>query len=56
LTIFGSETIYPLTPALSPQGEGFTKIKDTKERTTKEKPHKAIIAKPKFQQGNEGDG
>jgi hypothetical protein len=46
----------PPHPALSPRGEGFTRIKGTKERITKDKTHKAISAKPKFQQVNEGDG
>jgi len=46
----------PPHPALSPRGEGITEIKATKERITKGKTHKAISAKPKFQQVNEGDG
>jgi len=55
LNIFSSTTL-PRHPALSPRGEGFTKIKATKEKTTKDQTHKAINAKPKFQQVNEGDG
>ncbi len=55
---------YPLTPVsstgraltLSPREEGFTKIKATKEKTMKDQTHKAIRAKPKFQQVNQGDG
>jgi len=46
----------PLPTGRQARGEGFTRIKGTKERITKDKTHKAISAKPKFQQVNEGDG
>jgi hypothetical protein len=38
------------------RGEEFTKIKAAKERITKDKIYKAMSAKPRFQQVNEGDG
>jgi len=62
LNIFSSQTItpsprpLPLPTGSQASGEGFMKIKGTKERITKDKTHKAISAKPKFQQVNEGDG
>ena len=46
----------PLPTGRQARGEGFIEMKDTKEKITKDKTHKAIIAKPKFQQVNEGDG
>jgi hypothetical protein len=61
LSIFGSETMTP-SPCLLPlptgrqaRGEGFMKIKGTKERITKDQTHKAISAKPKFQPGAGAD-
>jgi hypothetical protein len=55
LSIFSNKTTTP-SPLPLPEGRGSYKDKAAMERITEDKTHKAIGAKPKFQQVNEGDG
>jgi len=55
LNMFASKTMTP-SPRPLPEGRGIYKDKGRKERITKDQTHKAISAKPKFQQVNQGDG
>ena len=55
LNIFGSRTIYPLTPSLSPRVEGVIRIRAKIEGTTKDQRHKEKGPRPRFQQGAGAD-
>ena len=55
LSIFGKKPFTP-SPHPLPEGRGIYKYKGTRETITKDKTHKTISAKPKFQQVNQGDG